>query len=125
MRRARAKLRRHVPGEMNQTERKFVEEVILPMKEKGDIHDWWFERFKFKLADNTYYTPDFVIQNRNGELEVWEVKGGGGWQDDARVKVKVLQSQFPFFVTGWVGKSKKNGGGWEKEEFFKEGNYEL
>lgn len=123
-RQARARLKRHVPGEMNGTEKKFLEEVILPQKETGEIREYWFEKFKFKLADNTWYTPDFVIQREDGELEVWEVKGGGGWQDDARVKAKVMQSQFPLLLTGWTAQSKKQGGGWEKEEFFKEEDYE-
>ena len=65
-----------------------------PMKRTGQIAQWWFEKWTFKLADDTRFTPDFVIQKPNGSLEVEEVKGH--MQDDAHVKLKVFCEQFPF-----------------------------
>lgn len=47
-----------------------------------------------KLADDTRYTPDFIIINANGELEAHEVKGF--FRDDAKVKIKVAARMYPF-----------------------------
>jgi len=72
----------------------------------------FFERIKLKLADRTYYTPDFMVLRSDGSLEMHEVKGF--WEDDARVKIKVAAEQFPVFR--FVA-AKKKGGGWVFEEF--------
>ncbi len=64
------------------------------MKRAGQIVEWWYERWTFKLADDLRYTPDFVLQRPDGSLEVEEVKGF--WRDDARAKVKMFVAMFPF-----------------------------
>jgi hypothetical protein len=51
----------------------------------------------------------------DGSLEVHEVKGF--WEDDARVKVKVAASLFPFRFIAVTAIAKKHGGGWKVEEF--------
>lgn len=51
----------------------------------------------------------------NGEMEAHEVKGF--WTDDARVKIKVAASLFPFKFVAVKVQSQKNGGGWAIEEF--------
>lgn len=53
-----------------------------------------FEGIKLKLADKTYYTPDFFLMRSDGTLECHEVKGH--WEDDARVKIKCAAEKFPF-----------------------------
>lgn len=50
-----------------------------------------------------------------GEMELHEVKGF--WTDDARVKTKVAADQYPFRIIGVTVKTKKEGGGWNIEEF--------
>jgi hypothetical protein len=48
-------------------------------------------------------------------IDIWEVKGY--WQDDARVKVKVVADQYPFRFWAVKAKPKHQGGGWEYEAF--------
>lgn len=64
-----------------------------------------------RLADKTFYTPDFVVLAPDGVLEMHEVKGF--WEEDARVKIKVAAAQFPFrFVA--ITRDKGN---WSFESF--------
>lgn len=77
---------------------------------------WYkFEGIKFRLADNTFYTPDFVILNNDFLFEVHEVKGF--WTDDAKVKIKVAAELYPFKFMAFKKVAKKRGGGWSREEF--------
>lgn len=81
-------------GEMNKTETEYAQHLEL-LKRAGEILDFKFEPLKLSLAKNTSYTPDFMVINKNLEIELHEVKGF--WKDDARVKTK--------------------GGGWNYEYF--------
>lgn len=65
-------------------------------KLNGEIVSYTYESIKFKLADLTYYTPDFFILFPDGSVELHEVKGF--WRDDARVKIKVVAKTFPMFT---------------------------
>ena len=78
---------------------------------------WYrFEAMKLRLADNTFYTPDFAVMTMDMHIEFHEVKGF--WRDDAKVKIKVAAAQFPMFLFCAITKqAKKDGGGWEKELF--------
>jgi hypothetical protein len=80
-------------------------------KRAGTIADWWFERLTLKLADDTRYTPDFLVQDLDGSLRLEEVKGF--WRDDAKVKIKVAAAQFPFPITCW----SLIGGRWESQQY--------
>ena len=101
-------------GERNKTEAAY-EAVLAAEKHAGEIQWFAFEGLKLRLADNTFYTPDFFVLKKNGELEVHEVKGF--WSDDARVKIKVAAAMFPMRFIAVTSRSKKNGGGWAVEEF--------
>lgn len=101
-------------GVMNKTEQSYANQLEL-LKNTGVILWYKFEGIKFRLADNTFYTPDFSVMNANGEMEIHEVKGF--WQDDARVKIKVAADMYPFKFKAVTAKTKKNGGGWAIEEF--------
>lgn len=99
---------------MNKTEAEYELEL------KGHLHVglilWYrFEGLKLRLADNTFYTPDFAVMNMRGEIECHEVKGF--WQDDARVKIKVAADQYPFIFKAVRKLPKKDGGGWALEQF--------
>jgi len=97
-------------GKMNQTEAAYSRKLEL-MKAAGEIVWYRFEGLKFRLADNTFYSPDFAVMRADGEIEIHEVKGH--WTDDARVKIKVAADQYPFrFIA-----VKKKGSGWEREHF--------
>ncbi len=93
---------------MNKLEAKYAQHLEI-RKHGGHILWYSYEAIKFKLADKTYYTPDFIVMTSTGALEAHEVKGF--WEDDARVKIKCAAAKFPFaFIAlkldktlGWVG----------------------
>lgn len=97
-------------GKMNRTEARYADYLEL-LKSSGDVIWYRFEGLKFRLADNTFYTPDFAVMRKDGALEAHEVKGH--WKDDARVKIKVAAGQYPIqFIA-----VKQKGSGWEYEIF--------
>lgn len=98
------------PGEMNKSEANYAKHLEL-RKQAGEILWWCFEGFKFRLADNTFYTPDFPVMRADGVLEMHEFKGH--WQDDARVKIKVAASLYPVVFIG----VKKQGRDYVYENF--------
>jgi hypothetical protein len=85
-------LRPHVAGQMNKTEEAYYNEIIKPRLLTGEYVWADFEAIKFRLADKTFYTPDFMVVTKDGELECHEVKGF--WEDDARAKWKVAAEKF-------------------------------
>jgi hypothetical protein len=102
------------PGERNKTEAAF-EHWLRQRQMAGEILWFAFEGIKLRLADNTFYTPDFAVMDAARELLLYEVKGF--WTDDARVKIKVAASLFPLRIVAVKAQTKRNGGGWEFEEF--------
>jgi hypothetical protein len=106
---------RKKPGEMNGTERDYAA-FLDGQKILGNVEWWAFESVKFRLADKTFYTPDFIVMLTGGMIELREVKGGF-WEDDARVKIKVAAAMYPFKFVAVRKLAKKHGGGWQTEEF--------
>lgn len=80
-------------GKKNKTEQAY-DELLSARLQSGEILWYRFEAVKLRLADNTFYTPDFLVITATGTQECHEVKGR--WTDDARVKIKVAASQYPF-----------------------------
>jgi len=105
---------------MNSLEAQYAE-TLESMKREGDIVWYAFEPVKLKLADKTHYIPDFMVQTADSEIEIHEVKGF--WREDARVKIKVAASIFPFRFLAVTPIPKSKGGGWNVEYFTKEENY--
>lgn len=101
-------------GEMNKTESAYAN-YLFQLRATGGVRWFKFEGMKFRLADNTFYTPDFAVMMPDGQIEIHEVKGF--WQDDAKVKIKVAASLYPFKFIAVKVRPKKLGGGWEIEEF--------
>lgn len=98
---------------MTRPEKRYAERLI-GMQLIGVIHWYAFEPIKLRLADNTTYTPDFLILAQNGGLECHEVKGSKTVQlksgkasrpwceEDAKIKIKVAAEMYPFrFVMAW------------------------
>lgn len=102
-------------GAQNKTEAAYEATVLRPGMMAGDIAWYRFEGLKLRLADNTFYTPDYAVMLSNGLMEVHEVKGF--WTDDARVKIKVAADQYPFRFIAVKALAKKAGGGWHVEAF--------
>lgn len=101
-------------GQMNKTEQAYAD-YLERQKQAGEILWYKFEGIKLRLADNTFYTPDFAVMGVGGELSMHEVKGF--WQDDAKVKIKVAADMYPFRFVAIKARAKKNGGSWDVEEF--------
>lgn len=103
--------RTYVTEGMNKTEAAYSGYLEV-LKRTGKILEWRYERMHIRLADNTFYIPDFFVVMADGSIEIHEVKGH--WEDDARVKIKVAASENPWFTFVAVKKSKT---GWTFEWF--------
>ncbi len=85
---------RAVRGSMNQVEARYAKHLQAQVA-RGELAGFWFEPLKFRLADKTYYSPDFLVMLPDGRLELHEVKG---WmEDDAAVKLKVTAETYWLF----------------------------
>ncbi len=71
-----------------------MEQVILA---------WKYESLRFRLADRTTYTPDFLVVTPE-RIEIHETKGGF-IRDDAIVKFKMARELYPWFE--WIMYQKK------------------
>lgn len=100
---------RHVAGKMNQLEEAYAKTLEI-RKMAGAIRDWKYEPFKLRLADKTYYSPDFLVITADDAFEIHETKGF--FQEDAKVKTKVAAEQFPWFRFRVIRLVKK---AWEAE----------
>lgn len=108
--RAKGLARPSIPG-MNNTEGAYAH--ILELRRRaGDIADWKFEAVKLRLANKTFYTPDFMVMGNEGYIDLVEVKGF--WRDDARVKIKVAARLYPIFR--FVAVYKRKGMQFDEEE---------
>lgn len=110
--------RRHRPGEMNQTEAAYAQELQL-RKLAGEIVEWHFEAMTFKLADDVRFTPDFVVFHLDTTMELVDVKGSAFAVDPKSVvKIKVAAEKFFWFKWSQAVKNtKRDGGGWTRKEF--------
>jgi len=98
------------PGQMNKLESKYADHLALRLAAK-EIQWFAYEPWKFRLADRTFFTPDFIVLTNEGFIEAHEVKGF--WEDDARVKIKVANELHPVkFVAVRLVKKE-----WQFEEF--------
>lgn len=101
-------------GQMNKTEAAYAA-TLAQRQHDGEVAWFKFEGLKFRLADNTFYTPDFAVMLADGALEAHEVKGH--WQDDARAKIKIAADLYPLRFVAIRARPKKDGGGWAAEDF--------
>jgi hypothetical protein len=95
---------------MNKTEAQYVDEVLRPRLCANEILGWKFECVKLKLAKRTFYTPDFLVLTPE-QLEFHETKGF--WEEDARVKIKVAATLYPWARFLAV---QRKGGVWKGED---------
>ena len=79
-------------GVMSGYEKQY-EQLLEQRKRKGEVLWYAYEAAKIRLADKTFYTPDFVVMREDMGLEFHEVKGL--WEPAARVKIKVAAETFP------------------------------
>ena len=120
--RARGRVRKRA-GEMNKTEAAFAGELEL-MRSAGVVAWFGFEAMKFRLADNTFYTPDFAVLYADGFLRLIDTKGttkkNGEYrpfvEEDAKIKAKLAAEIFPISFALAYRLPKSAGGEWVIEE---------
>jgi hypothetical protein len=93
--RAKGRTRNPRDGKMNKMEANYAAELER-RKANGGVAWYGFECIKLRLADNTYYIPDFLVMLNDGTMEIHETKGY--WEDDARVKIKACADLYWMFV---------------------------
>jgi hypothetical protein len=118
-----AKYSRRKPGERNKLEASYEAHLEL-LKKAGKIWDYKFEGMKLRLANNTWFTPDFVVFSAEGAVELHDTKGTknkklkGGcikapWcEADAKLKMKVIADLWPFKMLVIF----KTPDGWQQQE---------
>lgn len=63
-----------------------------------EIIDYKYEGIKFKLADNTFYSPDFFVVYPD-RFEIIQIKGyETGRMAHSIVKFKVAREEYPYFT---------------------------
>lgn len=107
-------LGRMKPGAMNKGEAAYAAHLEL-LKHAGEVLWYRFEGLKLRLADNTFYTPDFAVMTADCVIECHEIKGV--WQDTGRAKIKIAADLYPFRFRAFRTRAKKHGGGWQEEDF--------
>lgn len=97
----------HVRGVMNRTEGRFA--AILEMQRLfGEIRGWSFEPETLILGPRFTFTPDFKVEELDGTLTWYDVKGRHVWED-ATIKIKaaaLLLPQYRFAQARWVNNSE-------------------
>lgn len=90
-------------GKANKTEAAYGDFLEL-RKRAGEVLWYKFEGMKFKLADNTFYTPDYPVLLADYTMEMHEIKGF--MTEDANVKIKIAADLYPFkFIIVRKGKT--------------------
>lgn len=101
-----ARGRQPVPGVMNKLEAAYSLQ-LRARQIAGEVLWFKYEAVKLRLAEKTFYTPDFAVMLDNGELEMHECKG---WmEEDANVKIKVAASMYPFRFIRCMHRNKAEG----------------
>ena len=95
---------------MNKTEAEYAG-MLEARRLRGEVAWWRYEAITLKLADNTRYTPDFLVLLPDGALEIHETKGGY-IREDGWLKLKVAAALFPFRFFMCQKAAKKDGGEW-------------
>lgn len=92
--------RRGIP---NQTELRYADEILEPMRSSGEILRYEFEGLTLFIPDLGRYTPDYVLWLPSGGIAVDEVKGGHLWPDKV-MKFKASAKERPWVphrMTQW------------------------
>lgn len=96
---------------MNKTEAEYSRHLEL-LKSAGEILWHRYAPMRLRLADGSYFKPDFGVLTRECLFELHETKGF--WREAARVRIKVAAELFPF---RFIAIKRAANGGWEREEF--------
>ncbi len=83
-----------VPRGMNKAETTYSQHLNL-LKLVGEVVEWKFEWLKFRLADKSWFRPDFFVLLPSGTIEIHEWKGQ--WREAAKVRMRVAAELHPWF----------------------------
>ena len=99
-----------IPAYRSDTERQYTEYLEL-LRRTGEIVNWFYEDSKWKLADGTYYIPDFMVVYKDKIVFV-EIKGytKGRFGEKGVLKFKWCAERYKMFYWRLV---QKNKGNWE------------
>lgn len=110
--RSRSKRPQKSPGQMNKTEAAYAH-ILKMRKLAGEVLHYDYEPERLRLADNTYYVPDFRVVMADLTIEFHECKAVTVTnkllcEDDARAKFKIAADSH--WMYGWrmVGLRKGN-----------------
>lgn len=95
---------------LNKTERAY-RDLLEFRKRAGEVRDYRTHGITFKLGTDCRYTPDFMVIENDGTLTFVEIKGF--LRDDALVKFRTAQQQFPWFRFVMIQRCKQSQGGWK------------
>lgn len=131
MAKGRSGRRRHIPGQANKTEQRYLDFLQLRLL-ANEIEYFEFESVTFKIAPDLRYTPDVMVLTNNLTLEFHDVKAGikqksrdgsGSYtgkvvpkvEDDARAKIILCAEKWPFltFCTVW----EDGTGNWVRRDY--------
>jgi hypothetical protein len=102
------------PATMNKTEAAY-DAHLKSLQHTGEVLWHKFEAVKLRLADNTFYT---LRLRRAARLRrARNARGQRLLAGRRAVKIKVAAALYPFRFIVVKARAKKNGGGWEREEF--------
>jgi len=84
--------------------------------QSGLIKSWRYEPITLKIATGSRYTPDFMVIDSTGAIELVEVKGWHRNIDASREKWKAAAAINPWARFTWATRSK-DGGSWVHEHY--------
>lgn len=96
--------RRASPPFKSQLETRYAQHLDI-MVRAGELQMWEYEAIGFRLGDDCFYYPDFLLVTSTGGIQLHECKGY--IRDDARVKFRAAAQRWPFFR--WVIVTSKGG----------------
>lgn len=80
-------------------------------KTAGEIWDWMYHPWRLRLAEGTYYTPDFLVVIPGGLIELHETKGF--MREAARVRLNVAADKFKYITFKLIKRARH---GWDITE---------
>lgn len=99
-------------GDLNNTEKSFA--AYLQERQSAGAILWWKAHpFNVRLAEKTFYRPDFLCLMADMSLVIFEVKGSYT-SEKGRMKVKLCAEALPVFK---IIKASRKNGAWQFEEF--------
>jgi hypothetical protein len=99
------------PTYSNNLERRYGQLLDLQLK-AGEIKWWRLKPLRIRLADGSYYTPDFAVVTNEDQLELHETKGH--MREAARVRMLVCREVFPAAIRLIIWDAQH---GWQEEIF--------